>query len=507
MPEANFSPSRIIKNTLTLYFRSIISMIIGLYSSRVLLKVLGVEDFGIYQAVGGMVVMFGFLNSTMSVSSQRFLNYEMGKNNTKGVLDVFCMSINIQILIASLMCVLCEIIGLYALYNFLSIPKERVDAAWWVLHFSIITLFISIISVPYNAIIIAKEDMKSFAYIDIIGSLLKLLAIIILVFIPFDYLIIYSALMVLIQLLIRFMYTYTCNHKYNEIKYHFYWNKELFLKMIGFSGWTTLSSVIYIIRGQGISVLYNSFYGVIISAAIGITNQVNNAITTLVNNFTTSFNPQITKSYAGNNWENCSRLHLSGPKFSFFLVSIISAPIFLNTDYILFLWLNKVPNYTAGFIWLILIEIMLRSLISTSNTVIRSTGRVKLFEILSCLIQLVFILLAYLCFVFTKEVYLPFICIVLSILFLSIYLIFHSCKILNIDPLKYFCDVYLRMILPYIIIMIPMYILIPKANSLNNLLLQSIFIVIILFIINYIFCFNRLEKEFLKKTINKFIRK
>lgn len=507
MLEQKFSSSRIAKNTLALYLRSAISMLIGLYSSRVLLRVLGIEDFGIYQAVGGMVALFGFLNSTMSVSSQRFLNYEMGKGNTAGVIDVFCMSINIQTIVAVVVCILCEIVGVYALYNFLSIPIDRVDAALWVFHFSIITLFVSIISVPYNAMIIAKEDMKSFAYIDILGAILKLLSVVILDFFVFDSLLLYAVLILLIQILLRFIYAYICRHKYIEAKYRFCWNKSLFFKMLGFSGWTTLSAVTYMVRGQGISVLYNSFYGVVISAAIGIANQVNNAIITLVNNFTTSFNPQITKNYASGDFEHCCRIHISGPKFSFLLISVISAPIILNIDYILTLWLKTVPQYTSLFILLILIESMLRALISTSNTVIRSTGKVKWFEIISSSIQLVFILFAYFSFLISDVIYLPFICVILSVFFLSLYLIYSSCGILKISPIKYFFEVYVRMIIPYFLLMFFAYFFIPRSDTFVGLIIQSIIIVFLVIGVDYVFCLNKKERNFIKKNINSFINK
>lgn len=505
MSNDNFSSKRIFKNTIALYIRSIISMLIGLYSSRVLLKVLGVEDFGIYQAVGGMVALFGFLNATMSVSCQRFYNFEIGQGNSKSVSDIFCMSLNIQTILAVLMCLICEVVGIYALYNFLNLPEERLEAAFWVLHLSVIALFVSIISLPYNSMIIAKEDMKSFAYVDILGAVLKLVAILVLELFSCDFLILYALLIVFIQILLRYIYAYICKSKFTETRYHLYWNKIVFKKMISFSGWTTLSAITYVIRIQGISTLYNAFYGVIVSAAIGISNQINNAITTLVNNFTTSFNPQITKNYASGELYNCVRLHFSGPKFSFILVSIISAPIIVNTDFILVCWLKNVPQYTTLFVWLILIELMFRSLIASSNTVIRATGNVKSFEIICNSIQLIFILLAYFCFKYTDNISLPYICIIISTAVMSLYLVYKSCLILKIPMMTYFFQVYIRMLVPYVLYTITIMSLC-KANSIIILIIQSFIIILGLFVIDYIICLDKTEKAFVKKIISKFIK-
>ena len=323
-------------------------MLIALYSSRLLLQILGVEDFGVYNAVGGMVMLFSFLNASLTIVSQRYLNYEMGRRNQDMVNKVFCMSVNILFLLAVLMTVVSEIGGLTLLYHYLSIPIGRKDAAFVVLQFSVISLFVTIISVPYNAMIVAKEDMKSFAYIDICCSFLKLLAVYSLKYIGYDNLIVYAFLILLVQIGCGLAYALVCHHKYTEVHFHFIWDTDLFRQMLTFSGWTSLSAMTMIAKNQGIAVFYNAFYGVIASAAIGIANQVNNALNTLVSNFTTSFNPQITKNYASGNWAQCRKLHVSGPKFSFFLISIAATPFFMFGPYILQLWLDKVPDYTVS---------------------------------------------------------------------------------------------------------------------------------------------------------------
>ena len=505
MEERNFSSSRIAKNTIALYFRSFISMIIGLYSSRVLLNELGVEDFGIYQAVGGMVALFSFLNSTMLVSSQRFLNYEMGRNNPQGIREVFCMSMNIQILLAIIICILCEILGIYAVQKILIIPEERLDAALWVTHFSIFALFVTIISVPYNSLIIAKEEMRSFAYIDILGSILKLTVVLMLGFLDFDSLIIYSALIVFVQFVLFYLYRLVCKQKFEEANYKLIWNRNLFFKMMGFSGWTTLSSVTYIGRIQGIIVMYNAFCGVIISAALGIANQINNAITTLVNNFTMSFNPQLTKNYASGDIHNCKTIHQTGPKFSFFLISVISSPLLINAKYLLQIWLKNVPYYTDCFIWLILGESLFRALISTPNTVIRATGKVKDFELICTSIQMGFLILAYICFRHNTNIFLPYGCLVVSVLIMGGYLVYRSCRILAMSPLKYYLNVHIRMLLPYSLLIVALYLFMPKADNFPSLLLYSIIIIIATIVVEYYGGFDKQEKNFINRFIVKIV--
>ena len=234
-------------------------MLIGIYASRVLLQVLGVEDFGIYNIVGGVVVLFSVFNTSFTVSIQRYMNYEMGKNNLNGVHEIFCTAINIQILMAILIFIIGEIGGLFLLYNYLSISEDRLDAAFWVLQFSILTLVVNLISIPYNALIIAKEEMKSFAYIDMLGSILKLSAIYLTDIFknsPIDKLIVYALFIFISQIIIRFIYSWYCKNKFSETKYKFHLNYELIKEMLRFSSWTSLSAVSFLLINQGINILY-----------------------------------------------------------------------------------------------------------------------------------------------------------------------------------------------------------------------------------------------------------
>ena len=290
MDSNTFSSKRILSNTIALYIRSLFSLVLNLIISRQLLKVLGTEDYGIYSIVGSFIILFGFLNSTMGASAQRFLNYEMGlsKDGAGNVQNVFSNIINIQIVISVVVFLLCETVGIYLFYNYLNIPPARLHAAFVCLQFSIFTLVINTLTIPYHGLLIAFENMKAFAYLDICGYILNLCIVLSLPLVSSDRLIIYAAFFFCAQLLVRICYYIYCRNKYVESKYRYGIDKELTRQILGFFSWTTLSGITILIIMQGIGVLYNVFYGVLVSAAIGIANQVNGAVQNLCNNFVTS---------------------------------------------------------------------------------------------------------------------------------------------------------------------------------------------------------------------------
>lgn len=510
MDSKNFSSNRIAKNTIVLYIRTIVSMLIGIYASRVLLQVLGIEDFGIYNIVGGVVVLFSVFNSSFTVSIQRYMNYEMGRNNPNGVHEVFCTAINIQVLMALIIFTIGEIGGLFLLYNYLTISQERLTAAFWVLQFSILTLGINLISIPYNALIIAKEDMKSFAYIDMLGSILKLCAIYLTDIFKNDYtdkLIVYALLIFISQIIIRFIYSWYCNKKFSESQYKFYINKELVKEMLGFSSWTSLSAISYLFVNQGINILYNRFYGVTINASLGIANQVNAAINGLVSNFTTSLNPQITKSYAAGDLQTVQKLHVAGPKLAFCLMAIVSAPIILNIDYILHLWLLNVPSHTNIFIIIILYRSLINSLVTTSNTVVRSTGKVKSYELCLNGISILFFITSYFFFKIDSDIYTPFLMLLISQLFVNIYVIHRSCKSIHMKYQFYLVNVFLRMILPFTICIIILKLILDNSNNFIDFILQSFISMIAITLSEYFVGLNKEEKLYIRKIISKVIHK
>lgn len=308
MSQTSDNNKRIAKNTLFLYFRMLLMMGISLYTSRVVLKTLGVEDYGIYNVVGGIVAMFGFINGSMSSATQRYITFALGKGDKKRLQTVFCTTLQIHVLIAGIIVLLGETIGLWFLYSKMQIPIDRMNAAFWVLQASIIDSAIKVISVPYNADIVAHEKMSAFAYISILEAVLKLAIVYVLVVFVFDKLILYAFLLLTVQILIRFCYSSYCNKHFEETKYRHIWDKALLKEMIGFAGWSMFGNLAAVLFGQGLNMLLNVFFGPVVNAARGIAVQVQIAIQQFVGNFQMALNPQITKTYATHKFESMHRL-------------------------------------------------------------------------------------------------------------------------------------------------------------------------------------------------------
>ena len=339
--------TRIAKNTLLLYFRMLFSMVVALYTSRVVLNTLGVEDFGIYNVVGGIVSMLSFFNSSMGTSTQRFLNYEMGRNNNEGLRNVFINAVNAHYLIGIVTVIGLETVGLWFVYNKLNIPVEQFGAAVWVYHCSVLSLFVSIISTPYNAAIIANEQMGVYAYYSIIEVVLKLLIVYLLVVIPYNKLIVYGLLSLGVSLLMRILYNVYCIRNFTECKYQWKWNVQLMKKMFFFSGWMLFGCISDMLSKQGVNVLINIFFGPVFNAARAIAVQVQAAINNFVINFMTAVRPQIIKSYSAGEYLHMYRLVFSSSKLSFYLLFVLTTPVLIYTDFILQWWLKQVPEYCA----------------------------------------------------------------------------------------------------------------------------------------------------------------
>ena len=287
---------RIAKNTLMLYMRTMLTMAITLFTSRVILQVLGVDDYGIYNVVGGFVAMFGIVSGALTSSISRFLTFELGKGDTSRLNKIFCTSLNIQICISLLIVLLGELIGLWFLNYKMNIPPERLLAANWVLHCSLIAFAINLISIPFNAAIIANERMSTFAYVSILEVSCKLIIVYMLYLSPIDKLISYAILMVCVSLVVQSVYAIYCKRYFPECTYHRYFDKSLIKQMTGFAGWTFFTNGAMLFNTQGINILINIFFGVSVNAARGIATQVEAAVMRFVNDFTTAINPQITKN-------------------------------------------------------------------------------------------------------------------------------------------------------------------------------------------------------------------
>lgn len=389
---------RIAQNTLLLYIRTFITMIIALYTSRIVLQELGVEDFGIYNVVGGFVGMFALISATLTSSTQRFITFELGKKTNSHTQEIFSTAVIIHLSIALLIAILAESIGLWFLNEKMSIPPERLTAANWVFQFSLITFITNLISIPYNSAIIAHEKMAAFAYISLVEALLKLSIAYTLQINIYDNLILYGFLMLCTAVIIRLIYGIYCSRNFQESHFTFVREKKYYKQILGFSGWNILGSSSVVLTNYGINVLLNLFFGVATNAARGITSQVDNAVNQFVSNFTMAINPQITKAYAANNHSYMMKLVMLGARYSYYLLLLITLPILFETEYILNLWLNDVPNYTIIFIRLSICYSLCQSLSNTLYIAMLATGKIRNYQLVVGSLAIMSFPLAYIFF-------------------------------------------------------------------------------------------------------------
>lgn len=395
MKESN---TRIAKNTLLLYIRTFFVMVVTLFTSRVILQTLGVDDYGIYNVVGGVVAMFSMLTGALSNAISRFITFELGKGNKDKLIVVFSTSVNILLVLSVLVAILGETVGYWFLNSEMNIPADRLYAANWVLQCSLITFIINLISVPYNAAIIAHEKMSAFAYVSILEVTLKLLIVYSLYVSPWDKLITYAILLVFVAIIIRFTYSIYCKKHFDETKYHIVHDNNVIKEIAGFAGWNFLSNGAYLLNTQGINIMINMFFGVGVNAARGIATQVESAIMKFVIDFTTAINPQITKNYAQGNLEAMNSLICKGAKFSFFLLFAMSLPIMIEAETILNLWLTVVPEHTVAFLRLVIIATMIDRLCFTCYTACMATGTIRKYVLVIASIGFLVFPLTYLAF-------------------------------------------------------------------------------------------------------------
>ncbi len=395
MQDDNYSKSRVAKNTLILYLRMIVTIIIGLFTSRILLRALGFSDYGIIDVVGGLVTMISFLQVGMSGAAQRFLSFDMGKGDIDNLRNTFCTTVLTHRLIAAGGFIILEIAGYWFLNNKLNIPPERLYYANWVFQCSLITFAISIISVPYNAAIIAHEHMGAFAYITIAETIYKFILAFSLYYSPIDKLIIYSVLTALGQIIVNIIYWRYCKKNFEECTYTFRFDKKLSKEMLSFAGWGFIGNMGFSTKDQLSNVLLNLFFDTTVNAARGIATRVSSIINSFAQNFTTALNPQIAKLYAAGEYEKSRDLVYAGSRYAFFLLVLLVVPFLTNEHYILILWLGDIPPYTDSFVFIILTVALIYSMAHSTATAIMTTGKVRSLQLGLALILLSEIPIAY----------------------------------------------------------------------------------------------------------------
>lgn len=363
-----------------LYFRMFITMLVSLYTVRIVLETLGVVDYGIYNVVGSIVTMFSFLSSTMAAASQRFIAFDLGRNDILHLKKTFSITMIIYGIIAIMIIVLAETVGLWFLHNKMDIPADRMGAAIWVYQFSIFTFLTTMLTVPYNAAIIAHENMKVYAWVSIIEVILKLIIVYLLVLFSYDKLKLYSILVFFVTVATTYIYRAYCKKMYSECRFSFYWDKHLFKEIIGYSGWNLFGAFAGVLNNQGVNIVLNLFFGPLVNAARGIAIQVSGVLTQFVSNFVVASRPQITKQYASGNNDQMLRLVYKSSKFSFLLLFIISLPIISETDFIFSLWLKNVPEYVVLFTRLIVISVLVDTFSFPLMAAAQATGKIAKYQ-------------------------------------------------------------------------------------------------------------------------------
>lgn len=395
MTSSSENSKRVAKNTLFLYFRTMLTMFVALFTSRVILNKLGVVDYGLNNVVAGVITMFAFLNAALGSATSRFLTFELGKANQEQVKKTFCTAFNIHFGIAIIIVLLCETLGLWIVNSVLEIPANRLWACNVIYQFVVISAFLTITQAPLNAMIISHERMSIYAYIGISDAILKLCVAYIISITAFDKLITLGALNLLITIGMYIFYHIYCKRSFAEYNIAISREKKLYKEMIGFSSWNLIGQLQVMLKNQGITVLINIFFGPAVNAANAIAYQVNNAIYNFSNNFTTALIPSIIKSYAAGEREQMKNLIFRGARFSFFLLAIISIPAILETEIILHLWLKKVPEYTIILTRLVIIFTLIESYVFTIWAGVSATGNIRNIQLTVCVIFLLNLPLSY----------------------------------------------------------------------------------------------------------------
>lgn len=503
MSSLSANNKRIAKNSAFLYFRMFLIMAITFYTSRVILEALGIEDYGLYNVIGGIIAMFGLINSSMTTATQRFLTFETGKKDPIQIRKIFSVSLIIHILIAIIIAILGETIGLWFFWHKMNIPIDRINAAMWVYQMSILSAIVMIISVPYNAIIIAYEKMNVFAYISILDVTLRLLSVYILVLFDIDRLILYSILMLLTQLILRLIYNLYCKKHFIETHGKLCWDKILFKEMIIFAGWSIWGNCASLFCSQGLNILLNIFFSPAINAARAISVQVQNGIEQFSNNLQSAINPQIIKSYAINELTYMHSLIYASSKFSFFLLWVIIIPIIFNANTLLQIWLKEVPEYSSTFIHIILIITLIETLSKPLATAISATGKIKVFQTtIGCIMMLTLpVSYAVLKLGFAPEAVFK---VLLSFSFIAYITRFYFArKYTQINIKRYYHYVISKILLVTFISLIICYII--SSTIINEnipIILSCVSYIVVSIIITYFIGLEKKEKQFIKEKIN-----
>lgn len=505
------STKNIAKNSLFLYLRMFLNMGVGLFTAGIVLNTLGISDYGIYNIVGGFVSMFAFLNSSMSSATQRFLSFDLGRNDLKQLRKTFSTTVTIHFILAIVIVIALETFGLWYINNKLNVPSNRMNAVNIVFQFSVLSSFFGIVQVPYNALVTAHERFNVYAYISMVEIAFKILILYFLVHIQHDKLVLYSILLFLSSFIIRMIYRVYCRRNFSESHYEFYFEKRFFKEILSFTGWNTFGSVAAVARGQGNNLLLNLFFGPALNAAYGVSMQFQGIINSFVSNFQVAVNPQIIKTYANKEFEKSIFLMKESSKLSYFLMLIMSVPMIYNIDYILEIWIKKVPPYTNTFICISLVGVLLDTISNPLMTGARASGKMKWYQIIISITVFISLPISYLALKFYKNPNLIFLIISFLNFVALIFRIYFLERMINLNVKDFMIDVFLKILVCTTIVLVlnyVMYYYYGSAHSIIELITFGIINVLITSLIIVLFGITKREKKFILNYFNfKFIKK
>lgn len=505
---------RIAMNTGLLYFRMLLLMVVSLYTSRILLSTLGEVDFGLYNVVGGVVVMLGFLQGTMSTASARFITVALGKRDINNLRKVFSNIFLVNAILALVVVFLSETIGLWFLLEKMSIPPDRLNASIWVYQFSVASVALNIVTVPFNASIIAHEKMGAFAYISLFDAIAKLIIVYLLMASPIDRLIFYASLIFLVHTIDIIIYYVYCNRRFLETKIKLEYDKSVIKNIFSFVTWSSYGSFVSVGFTQGLNILLNIFFGPTVNAARGIAVQVQNAVVSFTTNFQTAINPQLIKSVATEDVDVAKKLFVASSKISFFLLCIIGVPIFFCAEWILSIWLKEVPVHAVSFVRIMLVICIFQSIANPLRVVNQAEGDIKKFQIYECTFLLFIVPISYIALFLgakPESVFIVQLIIEVTAQYIRTRIVLPKIKMTCTD---YFFRVYSRLLIPFVISIAVVLILcntlsmIPSHQFLGIFISEAIVLFSVLYIglntdeRNYVFCIakgliSRLKSVFL----------
>lgn len=493
------NPKVLVKNSVLLYIRMIFVLAINLYATRVLLKNIGVEDFGIYNVIGSIVVFASFLKNALTNATARYLTYELGTGDKKQLNKVFSMALNCHYVLAICLFIVIEIVGVYFLNTKLIIPDHRIVAANWVFQFSLISFCLSIIYIPYHSNVIAHERMDFYAVVSIVETLLKLISAIMIAYFFYDKLILYAGLIFVMHVIIFIIYCAYNNRKISYVKYERVWDKDLLKKFSSYSGWSMLVNGADVATQQSISIFFNMFLGLVANAALGLANQINSGMLAFTTNMSQAYNPQIIKSYASGDYNYFYKLIFAASKISFILQLVISLPVIFNIQLILNIWLGECPEMTADLVKIIVVFYMIDAFQYPLIQAIYAQGDIKKHQIIIGIIKLIVIPIMYVIIRLTLSPFWTLFIWILGGLACVVFRTFYVKSLLKLNLKDYATSVLIKIIIISLIAYCSTYMVsFLSANSIIRLVLTTCVSTLTIMIVGYVYVLSKNEKRFIK---------